>query len=119
MAFRTCAAIAFKRAFRQASPTLLEPVMSVNVTTPEEYAGGLISVLCAKRGRITGMEPQGNIQIVKAMCPLANLFGYTTELRNSTQGHAAFTMHFEHYEAVPFSIAEEIIEQRKKRQKRK
>ena len=119
MAFRTCAAMAFKRAFREAAPALLEPIMSVNVTTPEEFAGGITSGLCAKRGRIIGMDPQGNVQVVKAMCPLANLFGYTSDLRNSTQGRAAFTMHFEHYEAVPFAIAEEIIEDRQKRPKGK
>ena len=119
MAFRACAAMAFRRAFRDAGPALLEPVMNVNVTAPEEFAGGIASGLCAKRGRILGMDPQGGAQVVKAMCPLANLFGYTTELRNATQGRAAFTMHFEHYEAVPFAIAEEIIEDRQKRRKGK
>jgi len=118
MAFRTCAAMAFKRAFREANPKLLEPIMSVNVTTPEEFVGGITGGLCAKRGRIFDMDSQGNAQIVKALCPLANLFGYTTELRNSTHGRAAFTMHFEHYEAVPFAIAEDIIEERKERRRR-
>ena len=119
MAFRTCAARAFRRACREGNPKLLEPIVSVNVTTPQEFAGGITGGLCAKRGRIIGMDPQGNARIVKAMCPLAGLFGYTTELRNSTQGRAAFTMHFEHYEAVPFAIAEEIIEKLKKRRKAK
>ena len=117
MAFRTCAAAAFRHGFMNANPVLLEPVMSVNVVTPEEFAGNLTGNLCAKRGRIQGMEPLGNAQVIKAVCPLANLFGYTSELRNSTQGRANFTMHFEHYEAVPFSIAEEIIEARRKTQK--
>jgi elongation factor G len=119
MAFRTCARMGFQKAFQKAAPVLLEPIMSVNVTVPDEFAGGITGGLCAKRGRILGMEPQGNAQIVKAMCPLANLFGYTSDLRNSTHGRAAFTMHFEHYEAVPFSIAEEIIEEKRKKEKEK
>ena len=113
MAFRTCAATAFRRAFLRGNPELLEPVMTVGVVTPEDYAGAVTSNLCAKRGRITGMDRQGNAQVVKAMVPLANMFGYATELRNVTQGRAAFTMHFEHYEAVPFAIAEEVIARRK------
>ena len=119
MAFRACAAAAFKRGFLRGNPELLEPVMSVNVITPEEFAGGIAAGLCAKRGRILGMDPQGNAQVVKAVCPLANLFGYTTELRNNTQGRASFTMHFEHYETVPLAIAEEIVEERRKGQKGK
>ena len=114
MAFRTCAAMAFRKGFRQGNPKLLEPIMSLNVITPTEFVGNMASGICAKRGRIFGMEPQGNAQVIKALCPLANLFGYTSELRNATQGRASFTMHFEHYEAVPFAIAEEIIEKRKR-----
>ncbi len=114
VAFRTCAAMAFKKGFRLGNPELLEPIMSLNVITPTEFVGNMAGGICAKRGRILGMEPQGNVQVIKALCPLANLFGYTSELRNATQGRASFTMHFEHYEAVPFSIAEEIIEKRKK-----
>ncbi len=114
MAFRACAETAFKKAFMRGNPELLEPVMSVNVITPEEFAGGITGGLCGKRGRIIGMEPQGNAQEIRALCPLANLFGYTSELRNATQGRASFTMHFERYEAVPYSIAEEVIEERKK-----
>jgi len=91
------------------SPALLEPIMSVNVITPEDHAGMVTSNLCSKRGHIVGMERQGNATEVSAMVPLANMFGYATELRNVTQGRASFTMHFEHYEAVPFAIAEEII----------
>ncbi len=114
IAFRACAMAAFKRAFMGANPKLLEPVMSVGIVAPEEFTGSLTSGLCAKRGRISGMEMQGNAQVIKALCPLANLFGYTTELRNGTQGRASFTMHFEHYEAVPFSIAEAIIDEQRK-----
>ena len=117
MAFRTCAAAAFRKGVMRGNPELLEPVMSLSVTTPEEYAGGAAASICAKRGQILGMEAQGTAQIVKALCPLANLFGYTTELRNSTQGRASFTMHFEHYEAVPFAIAEQVIEEKREREK--
>lgn len=120
-AFRTCASMAFKKAFLKANPELLEPVMSVNVTTPTDFSGGITGSLCGKRGRIIGMDPinNGSGTIIKAMCPLENLFGFTSELRNSTQGRASFTMHFEHYEAVPFSIAEEVIERKRKAKKEK
>jgi elongation factor G len=116
MAFRTCASMAFKRAFMQDNPELLEPVMRLNITTPEEFAGSITGSVCGRRGRVLGMERQGNAQVIKAMCPLANLFGYTSDLRNLTQGRAGFTMQFEHYEAVPYSIAEEIIEKRRARE---
>jgi len=114
MAFRTCASMGFKRGFMQDNPELIEPVMRLNITTPEEHAGSITGSVCGRRGRILGMERQGNAQVIKAMCPLANLFGYTSDLRNMTQGRASFTMQFEHYEAVPLSIAEEIIEKRRK-----
>ena len=87
--------------------------MSVNVTTPMEFAGAITGSLCTRRGRVTGMDAQGNAQVVRAMVPLAAMFGYATELRNISQGRASFTMHFERYEAVPFAIAEDVI--RKKR----
>ena len=115
MAFRTCASMAFKKGFMKDNPELLEPLMRLNITTPEDFAGGITGSLCSRRGRILGMDRQGNAQVIKAMCPLANLFGYTSELRNMTQGRAGFTMQFEHYEAVPYAIAEEIIEKRRKR----
>jgi elongation factor G len=116
MAFRTCASMAFKKAFMKGNPELLEPVMSMAITTPEDFAGGVTGNICGRRGRIIGMDMQGNAQIIKAICPLANLFGYSSELRNMTQGRAGFTMQFEHYEAVPYSIAEDVIEKRRKRQ---
>lgn len=116
-AFRTCASIAFKKAFLQANPELLEPVMSVNVISPEEFSGTITGILCSKRGRILGMDSQGNAKVVKAIVPLANMFGFASELRNMTQGRGSFTMHFEHYEAVPFNIAEEVIEKKKKSRK--
>jgi elongation factor G len=112
-AFRTCARHAFDRALLRGSPGLLEPMMSVNVVTPSDYAGAVTGSLCAKRGRIAGMEMQGNAQAVKGMVPLAEMFGFTSELRNMTQGRGTFTMHFEHYEPVPLSIAEEIVAKKK------
>ncbi|MBN2450501.1 MAG: elongation factor G [Lentisphaeria bacterium] len=115
MAFRICGAMAFRKAFMRGNPELLEPVMRLNITTPEDHAGGIAGSLCGKRGRILGMEPQGNAQVLRALCPLGNLFGYTSELRNMTQGRAGFTMQFERYEAVPYSVAEEIV--RKHRRK--
>ena len=119
MAFRTCAAQAFKKAFMKANPQLLEPVMEVTVTAPEEFAGSITGNLCGKRGRIAGMEMRGNAQEIKGLVPLANMFGYASELRNHTQGRANFTMHFSEYEAVPYSIAEEIVQERQKQEKNK
>ena len=113
MAFRTCAAAAFRRGFVRGNPQLLEPVMSVHVVAPEDYAGAVTSNLCSKRGRVTGMIRQGTAQVVRAMVPLVSMFGYATDLRNATQGRGTFTMHFEHYEAVPFALAEEIIARHK------
>ncbi|MDR3211309.1 MAG: elongation factor G [Planctomycetota bacterium] len=115
--FRTCGSIAFKKAFLKAAPILLEPVMAVNVTCPEDFSGGIIGNLCGKRGRIGGMEPAANGQIVKAVTPLANMFGYASEIRNMSQGRATFTMHFSQYEAVPLRIAEEVVAERRKKQK--
>ena len=114
-AFRTCGSMAFRKAFAKAAPQLLEPVMSVNVVTPEEFAGSVTGNLCAKRGRVNGMEPLGAGQQIKAMVPLANMFGYASELRNMTQGRASFTMHFEQYESVPLKIAEDVVAERRKK----
>jgi elongation factor G len=108
IAFRTCAARAFKKAFLKGSPELLEPLMSVNVVCPEEFAGAVMGSLCNRRGLIAGMDQQGNAKVMRATVPLAAMFGYATELRNLSQGKASFTMHFEHYAAVPFAVAEEI-----------
>jgi len=109
IAFRTCASRAFRKAFLKCNPQLLEPLMSVNVVTPEDSAGAVMGSLCNRRGLIAGMDQQGNAKVIKAAVPLATMFGYATELRNQSQGRASFTMHFEHYEAVPFAIAEEIV----------
>jgi elongation factor G len=109
IAFRTCAARAFRKAFLKGVPALLEPVMSVNVVTPDEFAGAVVGSLCNRRGMVSAMDAQGNAKVVKAKVPLETMFGYASELRNVSQGKANFTMHFEHYEPVPFAIAEEIV----------
>ncbi|MBN2586066.1 MAG: elongation factor G [Candidatus Fermentibacteraceae bacterium] len=111
MAFRKCAESAFRKGFMKGNPQLLEPVMSVSVTTPEDYAGNVTASVYDKRGNITSMGRQVNAQVIKALIPLSRMFGYATELRNMSQGRAAFSMHFEHYEAVPFSIAEKVLEE--------
>jgi elongation factor G len=115
IAFRTCAHRAFRHAFAQGSPQLLEPLMSVNVVTAEEHAGPIMGSLCNRRGLISGMDMQGNAKVIKAMVPLATMFGYATDVRNMSQGKASFTMHFEHYQAVPYTIAEEIVAARRKK----
>jgi elongation factor G len=110
-AFKIAGSMAFKEAMKRAKPVLLEPVMAVEVTTPEEYLGDVIGNLNSRRGRIESMSPVGNAQSVKAVVPLAQMFGYATDLRSMTQGRADFTMQFERYEEVPQSIAAEIVEQ--------
>jgi elongation factor G len=87
--------------------------MSVTVVTPEDSAGTVMGTLCNRRGTILGMDKQGNAHVIRARVPLAEMFGYATDLRNMSRGKASFTMQFEHYEAVPFRIAEDIIAQRR------
>jgi len=113
MAFRIAARICFQNAFMKAGPKLLEPVMSIEITTPEDYMGVITSSICTRRGKILGMDLKNGTRIVKANAPLAEMFGYTNELRNVTSGRATASMHFDHYETVPFSIAEEIVEKRR------
>jgi elongation factor G len=108
LAFEIAARAAFKEGAAKAGPQLLEPVMRVEVVTPEEYMGDIIGDLNSRRGQITGMEPRGNGQVVSAMVPLATMFGYVNTLRSLSQGRAQFTMHFDHYEPVPQMVAEEI-----------
>ena len=114
MAFRTCGRQAFRDACRKAGLELLEPVMSVEVTAPEDHTGAITGSLCSKRGQIINMESRGKTSIIRARVPLAEMFGYSSEIRNATSGRGEFTMHFEHYEAVPYSLAEEIVEARRK-----
>ncbi len=109
MAFKIAGSMAFKEAARKAKPVLLEPVMSVEVTVPEEYMGTIIGDLNSRRGRIEGMEMVGGVQAIKATVPLSTMFGYATSMRGSTQGRANFSMEFKQYEEAPRSVSEEII----------
>jgi elongation factor G len=109
MAFKVAGSMAFKNAMQRAKPKLLEPVMAVEVVTPEEYLGDVMGDLNARRGRVEGLEPRGNAQAIRARAPLATMFGYATDLRSTTQGRATFTMQFDRYEEVPQSIAGEIV----------
>jgi elongation factor G len=109
MAFKIAGSMAIKEALRKSGPVLLEPVMSVEVVTPEDFMGDVMGDLSSRRGHIDGMEPRGNAQVVRASVPLSTMFGYATDLRSRTQGRASYTMQFKAYEAVPKSIAEEIV----------
>jgi elongation factor G len=110
MAFKIAGSMAFKNAAQRAKPKLLEPVMAVEVVTPEEYLGDVMGDLNSRRGRVEGLEPRGNAQAIRARVPLATMFGYATDLRSTTQGRATFTMQFDRYEDVPQSIAGELVD---------
>ena len=112
IAFKVAGSLAFQEAAKRAKPVLLEPVFSVEVVTPEEYMGDVIGDLNRRRGRVEGMEPRGNAQVVKAHVPLSEMFGYATDVRSMTQGRATYTMQFDRYEEVPTNIAERVIEAR-------
>ena len=109
MAFKIAGSLAIKKATRLASPVLLEPIMSVEVVTPEDYMGDVIGDLSSRRGRIEGMDAIGNNQVIRALVPLADMFGYATDLRSRTQGRATYTMQFQSYAEVPDAIAKEIV----------
>ncbi|MBY0374397.1 MAG: elongation factor G [Bryobacteraceae bacterium] len=109
MAFKICSSICAKEAFRKAKPVLLEPVMRVEVTVPDDYMGAVNGDLISRRGQLQGTEKAGSTQIINAMVPLSEMFGYATDLRSKTQGRGSFTMHFGAYEEVPRNIAEEIV----------
>jgi elongation factor G len=109
MAFKIAGSMGFKEAVRKAKPVLLEPVMDVEVVTPEEYMGSIVGDLNSRRGRILSMEARGSSQVIRANVPLAQMFGYATEMRSMTQGRATYTMQFARYEEVPTAIAEEIM----------
>ena len=110
MAFKIAGSMAVQEAARRAKPVLLEPVMAVEVVTPEEFLGDVIGDLSRRRGKVQGQEPRGNALAVSAFVPLGEMFGYATDVRSSTQGRATYTMQFERYEEVPQNIAEQIIE---------
>ena len=109
MAFKIAASMAFREAARRASPVLLEPVMKVEVVVPEVHMGDIIADLNSRRGRVKSLEAHGGTQIVNSRVPLAQMFGYATDLRSRTQGRATFTMHFDRYEQVPQTVSEEIM----------
>jgi elongation factor G len=112
MAFKIAGSMAVQEAARRADPSLLEPVMAVEVVTPEEFLGDVIGDLSRRRGKVQGQEPRGNAVAIQAFVPLGEMFGYATDLRSSTQGRATYTMQFERYEEVPGNIAEQIVEHR-------
>ena len=107
----------FKQLFLQSNPELLEPVMSVEVSAPEEYMGSVSGSVCQRRGRIENMDESAGMKIVRGMVPLNEMFGYSNSIRTMTSGRGGFTMHFERYEAVPFSIAEDIVNKRREANK--
>ncbi len=108
MAFEIAARACFREGVAKAGPKLLEPLMRVEVVTPEEYMGDIIGDLNSRRGSITGMDQRGNARVIAAQVPLANMFGYVNNLRSMSQGRAQFTMHFDHYDQVPQGVADEV-----------
>ena len=116
-AFIEAARVCFRNLFMKGQPELLEPVMSVEVTSPEEYMGGITGSICSRRGRIECMDDLHGQKVVRGMVPLSEMFGYSNDLRTMTSGRGNFSMHFERYEAVPFSISEEIIKKRREQNK--
>lgn len=117
MAFKIAGSMAFKEGARKASPVLLEPIMEVEVVTPEEYMGDVMGDLSSRRGRIEGMSQRSDAQVIKALVPLSEMFGYATTMRSMTQGRAIYTMQFSHYDETPKSISEQIIEKIKGKEK--
>jgi elongation factor G len=109
IAFEIASRAAMREALQKAAPVLLEPIMKVEVVTPEEYLGGVIGDLNSRRGQIAGTDSRGNAQVVNAMVPLANMFGYVNNLRSMSQGRAAYTMQFDHYSEVPRNVADEVV----------
>jgi elongation factor G len=109
MAFKIAGSMGFKDAVRKAGPALLEPIFDVEVVTPEDYMGDVIGDLSSRRGRIEQMDQRGTDRIVKAQVPLAQMFGYATELRSRTQGRATYTMQFNSYQEVPKSLADDVV----------
>jgi elongation factor G len=108
MTFDIAARACYREGIPKAGPKLLEPMMKVEVVTPEEYLGDVIGDLNSRRGQVQGMDSRGNAQVVSAMVPLANMFGYVNNLRSMSQGRAQYTMHFDHYEQVPQAVADEV-----------
>jgi elongation factor G len=112
MAFKIAGSMALKDGVRKGKPVLLEPIMKVEVVTPDDFLGTVLGDLNSRRGRVEGMEVRGTTQVVRAYVPLSSMFGYTTDLRSSTQGRATSSMEFDHYEPLPDYLAQEIIAKR-------
>jgi elongation factor G len=110
MAFKIAGSMAFKDAMRKGEPVLLEPIMKVDVTVPEDYMGDVIGDVNSRRGRIEGMEALNGAQVIHSYVPLAEMFGYSTDLRSKTQGRGVYAMEVHHYEPVPKSIQEKLID---------
>ena len=117
MAFKIAGSLAFKEAVKKAKPVLLEPMMKVEVTMPEEYLGDVMGNVSSRRGNINGIELRNGVQVVNAFIPLGEMFGYATDLRSRTQGRGNFTMQFSHYAEVPKSISEKVSGERNKESK--
>jgi elongation factor G len=113
MAFKVAGSMAFKAAAGRADPVLLEPLMEVEAVTPEEYMGDVIGDLNSRRGKITSLEQRSGSRVIRAFVPLAEMFGYATQLRSMTQGRATYTMQFDHYDEVPKNIADEVVSRAK------
>jgi elongation factor G len=109
MAFKVAGSMAFQEGAKAARPVLLEPIMEIEVVTPEEFMGDVIGDLNARRGKISGIEPRAGVQVIAGSVPLASMFGYATDLRSRTQGRATYTMQFSHYDEVPSGIADDVI----------
>ena len=109
MAFKVAGSMVLKEAARKAKPVLLEPIMSVEVVTPDDYLGDVMGALASRRGRLAGSEQRGNSQVIAATVPLSEMFGYATDLRSRTQGRATYTMQFDSYQQMPVSVQEEIV----------
>jgi elongation factor G len=109
MAFKIAGSLVFKKAAEQGKPCLLEPIMKVEAVTPDDYMGDVIGDLNSRRGRVQGMEQRGNSQVIRAMVPLSDMFGYATDLRSRTQGRATYTMHFDSYQQMPADRQDEIV----------
>ena len=114
MAFKIAGSMAFKNAMAKANPVILEPMMKVEVTVPEEYMGDVIGDINSRRGRMEGMEALNGAQVIRAFVPLSEMFGYATSLRSRTQGRGVYSMVFDHYEEVPKNIQEQIAGNRTK-----
>jgi elongation factor G len=113
MAFKLAASMAFKEAMRKANAVLLEPVFKVEVIVPEEYTGDVVGDLNSRRGQLEGMEINQGAQIIRAFVPLANMFGYATDLRSKSQGRGNYSMVFDHFEPLPKALAEKVMENKK------